>query len=305
MNTPNFTIQTEQATDKFAKFVFEPLPQGFGHTLGNSLRRVLYTSIPGAAITQITVNGVTHQFTSIEGVKEDVVQLVLALKQVRLSYFNEKPTQITLTSKGEGVVTAADFELPGDVKIANPELVIAHLSDKSAKLEIVATVESGMGYSSAEERKSTTVGAIPVDAMFSPVIRVNFSVEATRVGRVTNFDKLLMDVTTDGTVLPQNALTTAAQILVGYFTQVVNPGDSTASTTVASSSTKSSVGGNVAVEELDLPTRIANALQKAGFETVADLLAVPRAELAKVKNLGAKSVKIIETALQERGFNLA
>lgn len=303
MTKPQFTIVTENESTGFARFIIEPLPQGFGNTLGNSLRRVLYSSIPGAAITSITISGATHQFTSIEGVQEDVVQLVLALKQVRVSYTGDKPTHLTLSKKGPGEVTAADFESESGVTIANPELVIAHLSDKSAKLEIEATVESGYGYSPAEDRKSSTVGVIPMDATFTPVTRVNYTVESTRVGRVTNFDKLVLEVTTDGTIKPSEAVRSASETLVEYFSAVVSP-TSEGSSTGGSSSTRSTVGGSVSVEELDLPTRIANALQKAGFTTVADLLSTPREVLAKVKNLGGKSVKIIEVALRERGFEM-
>lgn len=304
MSQTQFTIKTENLSDSFGRFIIEPLPQGYGDTLGNALRRVLYTSIPGAAITSVILNGARHQFSTLEGVEEDVVQIILAVKQVHLSYSGENPTQITLSAKGSGVVTAKDFETGPEVTIANPELVIAHLSDKSSKLEIEATVESGFGYSPAEDRKSTTVGVIPTDANFSPVMRVNYLVEATRVGRVTNFDKLVLDVTTDGTMNPDTAVKSAAQTLVEYFQGIVNPSDTPAASTVNSGS-KLSAGSNISVEELDLPTRITNALQRAGFGNIADLLAVPAAELSKVKNLGGKSVKVIEGALKERGFELA
>lgn len=305
MDQPQFTVHTTPTGDNVAKFVLEPLPQGFGHTLGNSLRRVLYSSIRGAAITSIQVKGASHQFTTVEGVREDMVQLVLNLKQVRLAYTGDKPTTITLMAKSGGEIKAGQFETPADVKIANPELVIAHLADKSSKLELEATVESGFGYSPAEERKSTTLGLIPMDAVFSPVVRVNFSVEATRVGRVTNYDRLVLEVITDGTVTPQSAVTTASQTLVNYFQSIVTPADSGSSPTGVSSGAAKTAGSSISIEELDLPTRIANALQKANFETVADLLAVPWAELAKVKNLGVKSVKIIEIALKERGISMS
>jgi DNA-directed RNA polymerase subunit alpha len=304
MSQPQFTIKTENLSSSFGKFIIEPLPQGYGDTLGNALRRVLYTSIPGAAITSVTIDGTRHQFSTLEGVEEDVVQIILALKQVHLSYSGETPVQITLSAKGPGIVTAKNFETGPEVVIANPELIIAHLSDKSSKLDLEATVESGFGYSPAEYRKSTTVGVIPTDASFSPVMRVNYLVEATRVGRVTNFDKLILDVTTDGTMNPQAALKAAASTLVEYFQGVVNPSDAPAAS-LASSGSKSAAGSSISVEELDLPTRITNALQRAGFATIADLLAVPAAELAKVKNLGGKSVKVIEEALKERGFDLS
>jgi len=300
MLQPQFTIASVGN-----KLILEPLPQGFGHTLGNALRRALYTSIPGAAITSVKIGGTRHQFSTIEGVQEDVVQLVLNLKQIRVAYSGLEPAKITLESKGPGEIKAGDFAVPTGVTIANPKLVLAHLSDKNSKLEIEATVESGLGYSPAEERQITTVGIISVDATFSPVSLVNYTVEATRVGRVTNYDRLVIEIETDGTVTPQSALTTAAQILVNFFQGIINPQSQPQAERILAGSSPSALGGNISVEELDLPTRISNALQKAGFDTIASLISTPRAKLAKVKNLGLKSVKIIELALRERGFEYA
>ena len=297
MTAPQFTVSHTKN-----QFILEPLPQGYGHTLGNALRRTLYTSIPGAAITSVKIAQARHQFTTIEGVREDMVQLVLNLKQVRVSYQGTEPATLTLQAKGSGEVKASDFKCPSGVSLANPELVIAHLSDKSVKLDIEATVETGMGYSPAEERQSATVGVIPVDATFSPVSLVNYSVEATRVGRLTNYDRLILDITTDSTVTPESALKTASQTLVDFFQGIITPQSAQSASSAQSAKSASLPGGNISVEELDLPTRIANALVKAGFDTVGSLIATPKAELAKVKNLGAKSVKIIDLALKERGF---
>jgi len=299
MTAPQFTVSHTKN-----QFILEPLPQGYGHTLGNALRRTLYTSIPGAAITSVKIAQARHQFTTIEGVREDMVQLILNLKQVRVSYVGAEPATLSLQAKGPGEITAKDFDCPSGVSIANPELVIAHLSDKSVKLDIEATVETGMGYSPAEERQSATVGVIPVDATFSPVSLVNYSVEATRVGRLTNYDRLILDITTDSTVTPESALKTASQTLVNFFQGIITPqsAQSAQSANSAQFAKSSTPGSNISVEELDLPTRIANALVKAGFDTVGSLIATPKAELAKVKNLGAKSVKIIDLALKERGF---
>jgi DNA-directed RNA polymerase subunit alpha len=305
MTKPQFTIKSEAETPSFGRYILEPLPQGFGDTLGNSLRRVLYTAIKGSALTSVKIAGVNHQFTALEGMREDIIQLVLALKQIRPAYDGDKPTRITLEATGPGVVTAAKFETSADVVITNPELVLANLVDKGTKLELEATVESGFGYSPAEDRKSTTIGIIPLDATFTPVIRVNYKVEATRVGRITNFDKLILEISTDGTITPHDAMTSAAQTLVNYFTGVVNPDSTDALKVAGGIPNKLPPGSNISVEELDLPTRIANALQKAGFATVADLLAVSRSQLSKVKNLGGKSVEIIEKALKERNFDLA
>jgi DNA-directed RNA polymerase subunit alpha len=305
MNKPQFTVQPENQSKSFAKFILEPLPKGFGDTLGNSLRRVLYTAIPGAAITSVRITGVNHQFTSLEGMREDVVQLISNLKLVKIAYSGEKPAKISLEASGPGPITAAKFSTPPDVTIANPEFVIAHLADKGSKLELEATVEAGFGYSPAEDRKSSTLGVIALDATFSPVSLVNYKIESTRIGRVTDFDKLILEVSTDGTASPESALKIAAQTLVDYFNGIVNPESLDSQKSPAISANRPIAGSNISVEELDLPTRIANALQKAGFQTVADLLAVNKSQLSKVKNLGGKSVEIVESALSERGFNLA
>jgi DNA-directed RNA polymerase subunit alpha len=302
---PQFTIETKNTEANTSRFVFEPLPQGFGHTLGNSLRRVLYTSIKGAAITSVKISGVAHQFSTIEGVREDVVHIILALKKTRVVFLGDEPEKLVLSVKGARMVTAGDFELPAGVSITNPELPIAELVDKSARLEIEAIVESGYGYRPAEDMSSNVVGVIPVDATFTPVVRVNYSVEAARVGRVTNFDKLILEVTTDGTISAENALVSAADTLVEYFAVVVNPQASGSQSSSASQTKISGAGSNITIEELDLPTRIANALQKAGFDTVASLLSVPKAELAKIKNLGSKSVTVIEAALAEKNLQLS
>jgi DNA-directed RNA polymerase subunit alpha len=304
MNTSQFTFKAETETKDFARFIIEPLPQGFGDTLGNSLRRVLYTTIQGAALTSVKIAGVNHQFSTLEGMREDVIQLILALKQVRVAYQGDKPAKITLEVTGPAEVKAGDFQTPSEVVITNPDLVIATLADKNTKLDLEVTVESGFGYSPAEDRKSSTLGVIPLDATFTPVVRVNYKVEATRVGRVTDFDKLILEVYTDGTVAPQSAVMSAAQTLVDYFAGIVNP-QTAADSKNTPATTRQVAGANISVEELDLPTRIANALQKAGFQTLADVLAVPKAQLAKVKNLGGKSVDVIVAALKVRGFELA
>lgn len=301
---PQFTISANNQGTNSSRFIFEPLPQGFGQTLGTSLRRVLYSSIPGAAITSIKITGASHQFSTLPGVVEDLVHVVLNLKQVKVKYSGDKPTKLTLSAKGETEVTAGDFECSNGASIANPDLVIAHLTDKGAKLEMEASVETGYGYSPAEDRKSTTVGLIPVDATFSPVVRVNVEVVATRVGRITNFDKLILDITTDGTLTPQQALDNASTTMVEYFKAVLNPQAAPVSAPATTQKQPTVAGGALSIEELDLPTRIANALQKAGFETVNDLYATNREELAKVKNVGNKSVKLIEAAMAQRGLVL-
>jgi DNA-directed RNA polymerase subunit alpha len=309
IDQPTFQIQAEEETDSHGVYVIEPMAQGYGHTLGNALRRVLLSSLPGAAITSVKLSGVKHQFSTIDGVVEDVVDIILNLKQVRLKYSGDKPVRLSLEKRGAGKIKAGDIEFPAGVEIVNPELHIATLADDKAKLEAEMTVESGYGYSMADERKSDVVGVIPVDALFSPVTRVNYRVEATRVGRITNFDRLILEVSTDGTIEPFAAIKQSAQILVGYFNQIINPTEATESTVAAGSLAAQADGMKsevlrLTVDELELPTRIANALRRAGIETVGDLVVTPKTEIAKMKNLGDKSLKVIELSLREKGVEL-
>lgn len=308
MDHPTFQIKTEEESNSSGVYFIEPLPEGYGNTLGNSLRRVLLTSLPGAAITTVKMGGVKHQFTTLEGLGEDIVEFVLNLKKVRAKYRGDKPARLSISKKGPAEVTAGDIECPAGVEILNKDLVLAHLADNKAKLEAEMTIESGVGYSMADERKSDVIGLITIDALFSPVTRVNYKVEATRVGRMTNFDKLIMEISTDGTTSPMGALKEAAKILQSYYQQVVSP-VVPAQSAAPSSSTTGSAGDQevlkMTVDELDLPIRIANALRKAGIETVADLVSTPRAEIAKTKNLGEKSLKVIELSLKDKGIELS
>jgi len=298
LTDPIFEVKQEKKKDDYAKFIISPLEQGYGHTLGNSLRRVLLTSLSGAAITSVKISGVKHQFSTLKGMKEDVVDFVLNLKKVRFSYKADKPAKATLSVKGPGEVRAKDIKVPADVKIANPELVLAVLG-KNAKLDAQMEVEAGIGYSLAEEREVRQIGLIPVDASFTPVTRVNYKVEETRVGRLTNYDKLILEIWTNKTATPKEVLTKASEILVFYFNQIVSPKK------IKKKVKKKEVGlgpvGNLSVEEIGLPTRVANALVKADYETVEDLAKAKVSDLEKVKNLGEKSVKIIAAALGEKG----
>jgi len=298
MNTPLFETKQEDKKGNYAKFVISPLEQGYGHTLGNSLRRVLLTSLPGVAITSIKISGVKHQFSTLSEMKEDIVEFVLNLKKVRFSYEAEKPVKVTLSVKGAGDVKAKDIKVPATVKIANPELVLATL-DKGAKLEVQMDIESGVGYSPAEDRVKGEIGLIPLDASFSPVSRVNYKIEETRVGRLTNYDKLILELWTDGTITPKDALVSAAKILVPYFNQIISP--KKAKTQEAKKEDKLGPIGKLSVEEISLPTRVANALVKAGYDTVEDLAKAKREDLVKVRNLGEKSIKIVAVALADKG----
>ncbi len=302
MNNPFFEIKEEEKKAEYSRFSITPLETGYGATLGTALRRVLLTSLTGAAITNARIAGVKHQFSTIKGAKEDVVDFLLNLKKVRVSYNGDKPTTVTLKSTGPGEVKAGDIQTGGEVTVANTNLVLATLNEGSS-LDVTMEVATGQGYSPAEERATGEIGLIPLDASFSPIVRVNYKVEETRVGRVTNYDKLVMEIWTDGTIEAKDALTKAATILVSYFNQVVNP----AAVSEKQVEVRDDLGpqGKLSVEEIGLPTRVANALMKSGYESVDDLSKVKKEELAKVRNLGEKSVKVIVDALAEKNITLA
>lgn len=302
MKDPIFEIKTEEKEDNYEKFVITPLVQGYGNTLGNSLRRVLLSSLPGAAVTRAKMSGVKHQFSTIKGMKEDVVEFLLNLKKVRVKYDGDKPAKATLEAKGKGEVKAGDIETDATVEITNPDLVLANLN-KDAKIDASLEIEAGVGYSPAEERKTDEIGLIPLDATFSPIVRVNYKVEETRVGRLTDYDKLILEVWTDGTIAPKEALVKASEILVSYYNQIISP----KKVEKEEKEDEDDLGtvGRLSVEEIGLPTRVANALIKADHETVEDLVKAKKKDLLKVRNLGGKSVKIIESALEERDLELS
>lgn len=302
MNEPIFQITEEDKKANYAKFVISPLEEGYGNTLGNSLRRVLLTSLTGTAITRVKIAGVKHQFSSLKGMKEDVIEFLLNLKKVRIFYNEDKAIKASLEIKGAGEVKAKDIKIDPPAKIANPELVLAYLN-KDAVLNAKMDVETGVGYSSSDDRKTGEVGVIPMDAVFTPVVRVNYRVEETRVGRLTNYDRLVLEIWTDGTIDPKQALLKAANIMVSYFMQIVSPKKVEKVSDDAKSDDLGPVG-KLSVEEINLPTRVANALIKAGYDTVEDLVKAERAKLVKVRNLGEKSVKIIEAALGEKSLSL-
>jgi len=300
MIEPNFKIKTEVENENYGKFVIEPLDQGYGHTLGNALRRVLLSSLPGAAVTNIKIEGVKHQFSTIDGLAEDVVEFLLNVKKIRFRLAKNELVKVTLSAKGPGKVTAADLRLPAGVEVVNKDLYLGTLADSKSKIEAEMTVESGYGFLPAEEQKTGTIGLIPLDAIFTPITRVNYKVEATRVGRMTNLDKLILEIWTDGTIDPLTALKSAAKILVSYFLQIYEP-KAVSTEGVAVTPAVSDEILKMTLDELDLPTRIVNALKKGGVETVGQLLGTPKKELIKIKNLGAKSISIVEEKLREKG----
>jgi len=302
--TPTFQVEELESNGAQATISIEPLEQGYGHTIGNALRRVLLSSLPGAAVTMVHIDGVDHQFTALEGLSEDAVELILNIKQIRIkSIIGETTSTMKLEMTGPAEVTAQDLETSGGFEISNPEQHIATLA-KGQKLHVEMTVESGVGYSQAQDRKTSTIGEIPVDAVFSPVITANYKVEATRVGRRTDFDRVVLSILTDGTITPLEAVEQAAQILVRQFSQIVTPIIPQEEVRESQLSPEEAETLRLTVEELDLPTRIANALRKGGFKTVGDLVGVARPTIAKVKNLGEKSVDVINDALKKKGVEL-
>lgn len=298
-----FKIKAEKEQDNFASIAIEPLDMGFGHTLGNSIRRVLLTSLPGAAVTSIKIDGVPHRFSTIEGVLEDVIEIILNIKKIRLNVNSEKGIKLILKSAGKKEVTASDLQIEGDGEVVNGEQHIATLTDSKSKLNIEMEAYQGKGYSTADERKGNEIGVIAVDALFSPVISVNYSVEPTRVGRRTDFDKLTLDVTTDGTMTPLEAINSAAKILSETFRKVYEP-DMEEEEEVGEPKISDEVL-KLTIEELDLPVRITNALKAIEINLIEDLLSTPRQSLLKAKNLGVKSINLISEKLAERGLSLS
>lgn len=299
-------IETEKETTNFGRFIIEPLEQGYGHTVGNSLRRVLLSSLSGAAITQVKISGVRHQFSTLTGMSEDIVEFIINLKKVRLRISSEKPVKLTLDVKGPKEVKAGDIGKAAGVEIVNGDLTLAHLSDSKSKLQVSMLAETGSGYSLAEERKTGEIGVIPIDANFSPVLLVNYKVEATRVGRVTNYDKLTIELTTDGTIKPSEALRSAAKILVDYFTTISQSqtGQKKQKLQKAATTPPTEEVLRTSLEELDLPVRLTNSLKSGKIETIGDFLERDKKELLKMKNMGPKSIALVEEKLKEKGIEI-
>lgn len=297
---PSFTVNEENGNNSRASIVIEPLENGYGHTLGNALRRVLLSSLSGAAPTQVRIEGVDHQFSTIDGVTEDVLEICLNLKQLKIKAVGSGQGVMRLSVKGPKTVTASDFEVEAGFEVVNKDLEIATLA-KGSSLDMEVTLATGVGYQLADEKKSTSLGEIQLDALFSPVTTVSYKVEATRVGRRTDYDKLILDVETDGSLTPMEAVKKSAAILSRQFDQVIDPVAPVVEEKEAELSPEEAEVLRLTVEELDLPTRIANALRRGGFETVGDLQGAPRDVIAKVKNLGEKSVDVIARAVAKKG----
>jgi DNA-directed RNA polymerase subunit alpha len=309
-------ITHEEVTENRGVFEIEPLDRGFGYTFGNSLRRVLLSSLEGAAVTSVKIEGVAHEFTTLPGVREDVTDIILNLKQLVCILHGESPeVEVRLTKRGEGVVTAADIEAPADLEILNPDLEIANLSSKG-RLEITLTIGRGRGYVPAEGNRGQahTIGVIPVDSMFSPINRVSYDVEAARVGQRTDYDKLILDVTTNGSIDPKDAIAQAAEILIrqlAIFTdleRIEGFGDSAqASADGGGDGAGVSLAGgmeNFPIEELELGVRSYNCLKRVGIETIGDLVTKTESELAAIPNFGKKSIEEVKETLAQHGLNL-
>jgi len=305
-------IVHEEIDENRGVFQIEPLDRGFGYTFGNSLRRVLLSSLEGAAVTSVKIEGVAHEFTTLPGVREDVTDILLNFKNLIARLHGDSPEiEVRLTKRGAGAVTAKDIEAPAELEILNPELEIANLSDKG-KLEVTLTIGRGRGYVPAELNRGPehTIGVIPVDSIFSPVRRVSYDVEAARVGQRTDYDKLILDVTTDGSIDPRDAIGQAAEILIrqlAIFTDLDRiEGFAEAAAGEAGGADAPATHGmeNFPIEELELGVRSYNCLKRVGIETIGDLVTKTESELAAIPNFGKKSIEEVRETLQAHGLTL-
>lgn len=307
MLKPNFYTQiTEEGN--YGKFVLEPLPLSFANSLGNALRRTILSSLKGAAVTQIKIDGVPHLFSTIKGVKESVLEMVMNIKQMKFKVEGEqKKFKIHLDVKGSKKIFAKDFE--GEIKPVNEDLYIAEITDDKTKLSIEAIVEVGYGYVTAEEKEDKETGFIALDAFFSPIRRVNTKVEEARVGRKANFERLILEIWTDGSIKPTDALKQAREILVEYFSYILsgkdNKQDYQEETNKITEKTEIDKKlYDIIIDELNLPSRVINALLREKIETVADLIKVGREKLVKMKGVGKKSIELIEVELKKLNVQL-
>jgi DNA-directed RNA polymerase subunit alpha len=297
-------IKNTKTQGNYASYDIEPLEAGYGMTLGNALRRVLLSSLPGAAVTSIRIDGVQHEFQDIPHVMEDVTEMVLNVKKLRLRSFSDHPVSMRLEVSGERVVTAADILAPSTVEIVNPDLYIATLDNNDARLEMELVVETGKGYVPADSKEEQPIGVIPVDAIYTPVQKVNYTVEHTRVGQMTNYDKIVLEITTDGTITPDEALRQSADILVRHFTQLANY------RAVLIEPEKAPLSSipippkvyETPIEELDLSVRAYNCLKRSNITKVGQVLSMNEDDLLGVRNFGEKSLQELREKLLLRNF---
>jgi DNA-directed RNA polymerase subunit alpha len=302
-------IETVEISDDatYGKFVVEPLERGYGTTLGNSLRRILLSSLPGAAVTSIQINGVLHEFSTVEGVVEDVTTIILNLKKLAMKIYSDEEKTLEIDIQGEGVVTAGDITHDSDVEVLNPDLYIATLA-KGAHFQMKLHAKRGRGYVQAEgnKREDLPIGVIPVDSIYTPVSRVNYQVENTRVGQVTNYDKLTLDVWTDGSIRPEEAVSLGAKIISEHLNIFVGLTDQAqnAEIMVEKEEDQKEKVLEMTIEELDLSVRSYNCLKRAGINTVQELANKSEEDMMKVRNLGKKSLEEVQEKLDELGLSL-
>ena len=306
---PNIEIVEISDDKKYGKFVVEPLERGYGTTLGNSLRRIMLSSLPGAAVSQIKIEGVLHEFSSIPGVKEDVTEIVLNMKSVVAKLYETSPKVVEISAQGPCVVTAGDIKCDSEVEILNPEQHIATLGE-DAKLNMEITIDKGRGYIPAERNKlisgNNVIGVLPIDSIYTPVLKVNYTVDNTRVGQITDYDKLTLDVWTNGVINAQEAVSLAAKVLTEHLNLFVNLSDKASSAEVMVE--KDDKGKEkileMTIEDLDLSVRSFNCLKRAGINTVEDLINKSEEDMMKVRNLGRKSLEEVIQKLNSLGFSL-
>ena len=301
-------VLTEEVVSEYrSRFIIEPLEPGFGYTLGNSLRRTLLSSIPGAAVTSVRVNGALHEFTTLEGVKEDLTEIVLNVKNLVFSSSSDEPATAYIRKSGEGAVTGKDVAVPAGVEVHNPELHIATLNGK-ANLEIELTIERGRGYVSAVQNNAigAEIGRIPVDSIYSPVLRVTYKVEATRVEQRTDFDKLILDVETKKSMLPRDAMASAGATLVELFGLARELNVNAEGIDLGPSLQDQALAADMAlpIEDLDLTVRSYNCLKREGIHTVGELIARSEADLMDIRNFGSKSIDEVKAKLYSMGLQL-
>lgn len=306
MINPSFFTQKVEETSTYGKFTIEPLPLSMAQSIGHALRRTLLSSLPGAAVTNVKVDGVSHMFSTLKGVKESVLELILNLKQLRFEPTGSGPFKVSLKMKGIGKVYGKDVE--GEVKVVNTDLYLGEITDEKGKLDIEMTVEVGYGYSSVDDRETKEFGYIPVDAFFSSVKKANFKVEEARVGRKSNHERLIVEVWTDGSIMPNEALRQSALTLSEYFSHILSGKD----VQVVKADQSGEAAGDiidkklfdVIIDELSLPSRVINALLREKIETVADLVKVGKEKLTNMKGVGKKSIELIEIELKKMSIEL-
>ena len=312
-NTPKIVIDQISEDNKYGKFICEPLERGYGTTLGNSLRRIMLSSLPGAAVSQVKIDGVLHEFSSLPGVKEDVTEIIMNIKSlaIRDSSETDEPKTAYIEFDGEGVVTGADIQTDSDIEIINKDQVIATLNGGAdSRLVMELTITKGRGYVGADKAKKDDmpIGMIAVDAIYTPVERVNMTVENTRVGQVTDFDKLTLDVYTNGTLGPDEAVSLAAKVLNAHLDLFINLSDAAKSAgdvMAAPETDERTQVGDMNIDELELSVRSYNCLKRAGINTVAELCSKTSEDMMKVRNLGRKSLEEVLAKLKELGLQLS